>query len=309
MSRPPLAFGRAGIALVAASALASLGAAPPPVVGGEPTSAYPEAVLVILEGYDGAVVGLCTGTVVGRDWVLTAAHCVAPADGYSPTEATVAFVDDLDDVTAGTLSGAEWTVHPDYDAAAGTADVALLALAEPSPVAPAALFTGTPSGADDGRRFTIVGFGLAAHDDYSGDVVKREAEVEQVDFDADWIYTEDGAGEANGCQGDSGGPLFRLGTGGAYAVAGVMNWVTTCEGGTMGSQRVDTVASWVLGYVDDASTVDDLGEGPVDAETDGMVVDGRPVEPNGVGCAAVPGASAGLLLAGLLAARGLQRPE
>ena len=171
------------------------------LAGGDPTSARTD----------------CTGTLVGCQTFLTAAHCVCPGTGAAcqgaaaPTPAgrTVYFAH------AGFVPIESITVHPDYDFP--VADLAVIRLAAPvTAIAPARVNdVGTPPFGTSGA---IVGFGwqtAAARD--TG--VKRVGSVSTAPCAGGisnatsvcWDYRGIGA---NTCQGDSGGPLLLdLGTG------------------------------------------------------------------------------------------------
>src|SRR4051812_14837066 len=61
-----------GSLVIAGSAYADV---PAPILGGTPATVgqFPTVVAIRVGG------GLCTGTLITKDWVLTAAHCVTPA--------------------------------------------------------------------------------------------------------------------------------------------------------------------------------------------------------------------------------------
>ncbi|EYF00204.1 S1 family peptidase [Chondromyces apiculatus] len=207
------------------------GVAPPPGRGGGrggdgEAKATGEATLPILGGAlatgDAAVVAVnslgvdcqragapgCTGTLVGADLVLTAAHCV----GEMPPERFVVLFGATADPGRGELGEglvgqlfhvAEIRVHEGFDPETLAGDVAVLRLAEAGPATPVAVAGAGFAGVVEGAAGRVVGFGRA---DEPPAFAKREgAVVVSAVSETELVYEGD---PAMTCAGDSGGPVF-----------------------------------------------------------------------------------------------------
>lgn len=206
----------------------AVGVSSDPIVNGTFTSDFPSAG-ALLVGADPGTAGIqCTGTLIGCDTFLTAAHCVCDtvgADCQSPTP-SAPFQIFLQH--AGFFEVTSVAVHPDFNFPDN--DVAVLTLAEPvtgitpTPLQDTAPALGTPG--------TLVGFGRTGGDNnvyglkYTGAVTTGTCPGD-IDSAGKVCWTYDGAG-SNTCNGDSGGPLF-FGEPGALRVGGITS------GGTEGS--------------------------------------------------------------------------
>lgn len=196
--------------------------------------------------------GVCSGVVVARDVVLTAAHCLAGAP-----EHRVHFRDA--DGQPVLIAPAAKAVHPGYDPAAierrrRSIDLALVRLPEPLP-ARFETATLTATGAARDERVTLGGWGVLREGDSRSSGTFRTASLGVVEPYGPsriliWAQDPDRAG-AGACRGDSGGPILRGG-----AVLAVTTWAsgargrdcgTFTQGVLLGPQRdwIDrTLAGW-----------------------------------------------------------------
>ncbi|MFG3686021.1 trypsin-like serine protease [Micromonospora sp. NPDC047740] len=216
--------------------------ATPRIVGGTTVSAadYPYIVGVVTY-LEGGGYGWCTGTIIARNKVLTAAHCTADGAG---TTRVIAGHDQLLDAngniitTAGYVAevGSTWT-HQSWNIAAqyaGTAqtildDVSVLTLKKDLPVeyTPVNFSAQGETAYAPGNTADIVGYGVTTSDpNVRGDTRLRKASVPiQTDsycaadanragigYDANRMLCAGNgtpaAPSADTCGGDSGGPLL-----------------------------------------------------------------------------------------------------
>ncbi|MCC7253051.1 trypsin-like serine protease [Hyphomicrobium sp.] len=178
------------------------------IVNGIPSSAHPAVVAVLKGATRETAKAWCTGTLVGCDKVLTAAHCVA--NDPSPSSYQIFF----QELGFFAVKSVEW---PKEDYKFPYFDLAMLTLEKPvEGIAPIPINWSTRP--LDNSVATIVGFGRTggARHDYG---IKREGSVRTAacagpyakipllcwKFDADVIST---ASAQNTCNADSGGGVF-----------------------------------------------------------------------------------------------------
>jgi hypothetical protein len=215
---------------------ATSASAAPRIVNGISTSLYPTTGALLTPGNPSSASLICSGTLIGCQTFLTAAHCVCDTIGAdcqgagAPNPAGyVVFLQH-----AGFFSVASISVHPSYDFPVG--DVAIVRLSTAvSGIAPTPIDTTTaPPGGSDAF---IAGFGRSGGNklDYglkrAGKVVTASCPAGVSDTTSVCFDFADPVGppgqDADTCNGDSGGPLF-VDFGCGATVAG------TTSGGTSG---------------------------------------------------------------------------
>ena len=192
-----------------------------PIVNGDMTHAYPSAG-ALLFGADPAEATIqCSGTLIGCDTFLTAAHCVCPGDGPDCQSAAPAQPYQVFFQHAGFFEVVGVRVHPGFSFPDN--DVAVLTLARPvTGINPTPLQDAAPG---LGTTGTIVGFGRTGGSSFEYGL-KYEGPIttgtcpDGIDPAGKVCWTFNGTGDANTCNGDSGGPLFFT-TGGVTRVGGI----------------------------------------------------------------------------------------
>ena len=203
----------------------------------------------------------CGASVIGEQWILTAAHCV---DGESASGLRVRVDSVYRNSGGATYNISQVVVHPSYNDYTQNADVALLRVSGTMDVEPIRLANNT---ADDtiaapGVYGSVSGWGALSE---GGSSPNRLQFVEvpmltnascNVSYNGDITNNMVCAGYPQGgqdsCQGDSGGPLV-VDNGGEWVQNGVVSWGHGCaRPGKPGVYaRISQFQSWVESYVPD----------------------------------------------------------
>ncbi len=232
------------------------------IVGGSDTTIKDNPWQISLQTTYGS--HFCGGSILSRNWVLTANHCIVMD---ASEMRIVAGATRLSDASSAQIRNVKRVIqYPGYVDPSRGKDVALLELASPLDLSKSgvqAIAIMTDAVAEDGATAegviaTVTGWGALSSGGDSPDTLRTVNVPLITNEQAQKYYPEEVIGEdqlgaaylnvggKDSCQGDSGGPL-TVGTAYGRALAGVVSWGYGCADGSRPGMyaRVSHFQSWL----------------------------------------------------------------
>jgi secreted trypsin-like serine protease len=214
-----------------------LGTTSEAITNGDEDSDDPAVVALLVQGQVE-----CTGVLVTKSIVVTAAHCVDP----SPPDSVYFGAHPGAKGSGGTtIKVADAMAHPDFDEDSLENDIAVIALASKAPVAPMKIYADSFDDSFKTLDVRLVGFGATGQGDTGASLRKRSGDT-KIDSWTDTTFKFH-AQPSQTCNGDSGGPAFATVDGEEVVIGITSSGDSDCKSHATDT-RIDAYADFIQGY-------------------------------------------------------------